>query len=170
MVDERLLEQELLQFERATKFVIDSSTAIRLAEFQLLQVLTKRFNIYVLPSVQDETGTEVFLETQGILVNNDLDIKEPGLLELSTDDQLIAFSKTHSCALLSEDRRVLQKAEQIPIPAYPFGILLSLLVYHGVLSYSAARDLWQGFDTRYSYRQDLRQYCQDLLDYVRRSI
>jgi hypothetical protein len=170
MVDETFLEQELNQFARIKKVVIDSSTAIRLAEFELLELLTQLVPTYVLPSVQMETGPELYLQTQSILISYEEDIRTQDLTTLSTDNQLIGFAKAFSCAILSEDRRILQKAELVPIPGYPFGLVLGLMVYKRSLTISEARRIWNRFDQLYEYRNDFRRYCIDLLDYLERSI
>jgi hypothetical protein len=170
MTDEKELEHELLQLEKLKKIVIDSSTAIRLQEFGLLSKCTQLVQVFVLPSVLEETGNEFFLHANCVFISQEeMNTYDFDVTCRTTDDQIIGFGKKFSYAIVSEDRKVLQKAESLKIPCYTFGILLNVFFLRGTLSIVEVKEIWQQFDAKYSYREDLRQFCQDLLDYLVRS-
>jgi hypothetical protein len=86
------------------------------------------------------------------------------------DEEVILLAQKKRLSVISEDRKILQKAELRELQAYPSGLLISFLVYAGSIPIDEGERRWQEMRLTHPYRKDLDSYCGGLLTFLRRSL
>ena len=160
MIQEQQLAHELHLMGKITNIVLDTSTLIHISRFNLMSKITPILEIHIPQGVKKEFGSPP--ETLGTL------IIENKSENLPVDDQVLSLALELSCPVLSEDRKILQKAETQGLEFYNFGLLLILLVLKKALSFDEGYSVWEAFGTTNPYHKDIRDYCEELFHYIQR--
>ena len=138
-------------------------------KLKLLDRLLSSLTLWVSPGVTRELGVDT--EIGQIIITSVTHVTDE-LFEhcLTVDEEVVLLAQKKGLAIISEDRKILQKAELLTLPAYPSGIIIGFLVYKGILSIDEAQVRWEEMRLNYPYRKDLDSYCNGFLTYLRRSL
>jgi len=165
-LDERYFEQELSSFPTFTKASIDTSSLLVLDRLQLLDHVLSSLTIWVSPGVYRELG--VHSQIGRTIAQRVCDTSfEPNT---KVDEEVVLLAQKRRLSIISEDRKILQKAELLNLQAYPSGLLISFLVYAGCIPIEEGESRWQEMRLTYPYRKDLDLYCDGFIRFLRRSL
>jgi hypothetical protein len=117
-------DETLEQLRTVHSAFIDSSSVIYSVKAGVLEVLTRALELQTVAGVVKEVGGRL----DGISVVADAD---PGL---SVDDQLVAVAHHSGIPVISEDRKLLMKADDRDVDNYNVLVMLELMLLRGDVS------------------------------------
>ncbi|MCX7786511.1 MAG: hypothetical protein N2442_02295 [Spirochaetes bacterium] len=175
------LQRILLQFNRLSTLLIDTSSLIRVENAGFLPSLASSLHLITVPAVR----AEYVAGSAGIPFPAPVQVLESGLAEgvnrgrssfksedyrrvasLSVDGFLLEIARTHRLPLLSEDRKILQQAELLGLEYYNALMMLEYLLYRGSLSedaYDASKSILL---SQARYGQGVLRYAEALHHYI----
>lgn len=119
MIDERELERITRDLEALKAAVIDASSMIYLGKLECLERAATVLELRTVPPALRETG----FEAPGV-VAIDVGVE-------TADDALLELAVSRSSALISEDRKLLVRADRAGLSYYNTLMVLALLVLRG---------------------------------------
>ena len=114
-------DSTLEQLRTVDRAFIDSSSIIYAGKAGVLEVLCGKLQLQTVPGVVREVG----LPIPDISVGPEIDSS------MSVDDQLIAAAGQARIPVISEDRKLLMKADDRGLDAYNMLVMLELLLLRG---------------------------------------
>jgi hypothetical protein len=119
VTDERELERITCDLEVLEAAVIDASSMIYLGKLECLQRTATVIELWTVPPALREVGFEA---PRVVAIDVGLETADDALLELAV---------SRSCALISEDRKLLARADRSGLRYYNTLMILALLVLRG---------------------------------------
>jgi len=150
--EEQDLYREMLAFDALTSAVIDSSSAICMADAGFFDAVAKAVRLYTVPEVLEETGFPWMAN---------LAHAEP-VPAASADDAVLALAKNKTIPLISEDRKLLLKTAKHGIVFYNSIMMLHMLLYRGAVSDSEHRCFQQKLLKRTRYSDAVLSYAGEV--------
>ena len=138
-ITEEELEQILNQFDRLSALLVDTSSLILIEKAGFLSLLGKKVKLFSLPQVREEylRGGSSLPFPEDVQLLPYPEGRSPQLsvgafpTAASTDEALLTHARTCRLPLLSEDRKLLLKAEACGLSYYNALMMLEFLQYHG---------------------------------------
>ena len=141
-IPEEELEKILRQFDRLSNLLVDTSSLIQIEKAGFLSLLSGKVQLFTLPQVREEylrgDPSLPFPLDVRILSSptptrmaprETADCAPPTNSAASADEALLAVARTRRFALLSEDRKLLLKADGLGLEYYNALMMLEFLEY-----------------------------------------
>ena len=129
MTDERELDDVLHRFVGLTSAAIDSSSLIYMERAGFLGKLAKAIALVTIPGVIGETGIHI----------EQLSVIEQPHIQGAVDDQILECAVLRHIPLISEDRKLLLKADRKGMEYYNSLMMHAFLLYRRVIDPDEAR-------------------------------
>lgn len=114
----------LEQLRTVRRAFIDSSSIIYSIKAEVLEVLCETVQLQTVPGVATEVGVPI----------PDISVVPAGSPGMPVDDQLIAAAGQSGIPVISEDRKLLMKADDRGIDNYNMLVILELMLLRGNIS------------------------------------
>ncbi len=141
--------RDIAKLNSLQKAVIDSSSLIYLFKLNLVQPLGHVVRLLAPTGIFNETGL-----AELPVVQTDCS----GSNALLPDEQVLALAKAQRCAIISDDKKILRKAEEYGLDYFNSLMMLLLLYEHGILDYEQAERKLEELYAFAHYGKKIRDY------------
>jgi hypothetical protein len=154
VTDERELERVVRELDTIRAVAIDTSSIIYLTKSALFEMLAETVELFTTAQVVTETGHFLrSVEVVEIAADN-------------ADDSILELAALRHIPLVSEDRKLLLRAERAGMRYYNALIMLSLLILRGVLSEAESGVSRERLLSVARYSNRVRAFGNDLLGHI----
>ncbi len=178
---EEELGQVLTQFDRLSELLIDTSSLIQIEKAGFLPWLSRVVHLYTIPLVREEyvqgSHSMTFPQEVQLLSRGNSKAEQ---LSFSTDEALIGVALSRRLPILSEDRKLLLRAEALGLEYYNALMMLEFIYYRVVdggekgrsascqaLNYSSVK---QKLITSSRYSYGVLKYIEQLHYFIEKSV
>ena len=163
MEDEHRLARVLDELESLSRCMADSSSLIYLQKAGLLGRVAAALSLSTIPEVLTETGM-----TDPDTVP--LQVCDHGFRGMPTDEVLVAVCAQSVIPLLSEDRKLLLRAERLGVTYYNSLMIVACLEYRGLIGEQEADDAVVALTEVARYGPRVLAYVRDLRSFIRKNL
>ena len=159
MIDESLLEEEIGKLGRIVRVAIDASSIIYLSKSNALNVLAE--------SVQLTTVQQVVMEAGLSSLPVDVaEIQDDVASSSDADTAILRCAEEKKIPVLSEDRKLLLRAENRGIPYYNSLMMIALLVLRGSIANDEIALLRDRLVEVAHYSRRILEYGDSLISHI----
>ena len=160
MTDESLLEVEVEKLERVRSVAIDTSSIIYLSKSGLLDRLSELIQLKTVGQVVQEAGLPS-LPVDFVATHQD-DLNRP----IDADTAILQCAVRERIPLLSEDRKLLMRADVRGVPYYNSLMMIALMALRGVIAEGEIADSRDRLVKVAHYGSRVAKYGNDLISYI----
>jgi hypothetical protein len=160
MTHEALLEVEVEKLGRLQRAAIDTSSIIYLSKSELLDPLAGLIRLVTVELVVREAGIQSLPVDVVATQQDELD-RSP-----DADTAILLCALNKGIPLLSEDRKLLMRAEARGVPYYNSIMMIALMVLRGAIDKKDVSDYRDRLVEVAHYGRRVVEYGDDLISYV----
>ncbi len=160
MIPEEELDSVLAELLRLDEASIDTSSIVYLYKAGMLGTVSAEIRLSTIEPVLAETG---FSDMPVRVVSYETDAS-------STDDALLAYTTARQLPLVSEDKKLLLKAERHGIKYYNSIMMLCLVAARGRMSETDQKRRFEMLADVAHYHPGVLRFGRELLTYIRKSL
>lgn len=151
------VQNDIRKLKNLEMAIIDSSSLIYLEKLDLLDTASRTIRLFVPATVFDEINFNVSRIRK-------VECQEEK--HSSTDKQVLTLAKRMHCPLISEDKKILQKARREGLDYFNTLMVILLLYLRRLLSKQATEEKWKQLKQIAWYEDWIWAYGQEVFDKI----